>query len=214
LGLVVAISPTTITVVILMLLSGRRTSVSVVFAAAYLFGIVLDTVLLLALGGAAGLATQSTSSGGVAWLQLVVGVLLVLLGLDEWSKRPKAGETTKLPRWMAAMEDFTVVKAAGVSLFLSALRPKNVLMFAAASVAIGTGHLGVVDATIAVALFAIIGASTVVALVIAAILRREKIKPWLTELRFWLETNTKAMMSIVLVLVGVVEVGKGFGGIF
>ena len=210
----VAISPTAITVVILMLLSGRRTIISVVFAATYLLGVVLDTVVLLVLGGAAGLGSESTSSGAVAWLQLVVGVLLLLLGLDEWSKRPKAGETTKLPRWMAAMEDFTVAKAAGVSLFLSAFRPKNVLMFAAASVAIGTGHLGVADSIVAVALFAIISASTVVALVVAAILRQEKIKPWLTELRAWLEANTKAMMGIVLVLIGVVEVGKGIGGIF
>jgi hypothetical protein len=197
-----------------MLLSGRRTVISVVFAATYLFGIVLDTVLLLVLGGAAGLGGGTASSGAVAWLQLVVGVLLVLLGLDEWSKRPKAGETTKLPRWMAAMENFTVAKAAGVSLFLSAFRPKNVLMFAAASVAIATGHLGVADSVVAVALFAVISASTVVALVIAAILRQAKIKPWLTEVRVWLETNTKAMMGIVLVRIGVVEVGKGIGGIF
>ena len=52
------------------------------------------------------------------------------------------------------------------------------------------------------------------ALVVAAMIRQEKITPWLTDLRTWLEANTKAMMSIVLVLIGVVEIGKGIGGIF
>jgi len=80
LAVVVAISPTTITVVILMLLSGRRALISVVFAVGYMVGIVIDTLLWLLLGKGAGLSSSS-SSGTVAWLQLVVGVLLILFGV-------------------------------------------------------------------------------------------------------------------------------------
>ncbi len=214
LALVVAISPTTITVLILILLSGRRGLVSVVFAAGYTLGILLDVLILLGLGGAAGLLGGNPNSGAVAWLQLVVGILLVLLGIDEWSKRPKAGESLKPPKWMAVMDDFTPVKSAAASLALASLRPKNVLMFAGASVAIAAGELGLVNSVISIGLFTLISASTVLALVIAALIRQEKITPWLTDLRTWLEANTKAMMSVVLVVVGVVEIGKGIGGIF
>jgi DNA-binding transcriptional MocR family regulator len=81
-------------------------------------------------------------------------------------------------------------------------------------VAIAAGELGLVDSVISVALFTLISASTVLALVIAAMIRQEEITPWLTDLRTWLEANTKAMMSVLLVVVGVVEIGNGIGGIF
>ena len=213
LAVVVAISPTTITVVILMLLSGRRALISMVFAVGYMVGIVIDTLLWLLLGKGAGLSSSS-SSGTVAWLQLVVGVLLILFAFDQWTKRPKAGETTRVPKWMAAMDDFTLIKSAAVSLVLSALRPKNVLLFGAAAVVIAAGQLGVVDSVVAIAVFTIISASTVLALVIAGIVRKEKMRPLLTRLRSWLETNTTVMMSAVLLLIGVVEIGKGIEGIF
>ncbi len=213
LAVVVAISATSITVVILMLLSGRRPVISVVFGAGYLFGIAADTVLFVLLGGAAGLSTSSGISA-TAWFQTVVGVLLILFAFDQWSKRPRSGEATVVPRWMAAMDEFTVVKSISVSLVLSALRPKNVLLFAAAAVVIGAGHLGFVNTVIAVAVFAVVSASTVLALIIASLVREEKMRPWLTDLGSWLEANARTMISAVLLLIGVVELGKGIGGIF
>ena len=214
LALVVAISPTTITVVILILLSGRRPLVSAAFAVGYLLGIVIDTTVLLALGGAAGLSNGQPSAGAVAWLQLVVGILLLLYGLQRWTKRPRPGDDLPVPKWMTAMEDLTVVKSVLVSLVLSALRPKNVLMFAAATVAIAAGHLPVSLDVIAIAIFTLISASTVVVLIVLALVRREQINPTLTRLKSWLQLNNVAMMSVVLLLVGVVEIGKGIEGIF
>ncbi len=212
LALVVAISPTTLTVVILILLSRRRPVVSVVFAVGYVLGIAVGATLLLALG-AAGMAT-SNNAGVVAWLQLVVGLLLLLYGLERWTKRPKPGEDLPAPKWMTAMEDLTVVKSALVSLVLSALRPKNVLMFAAAAVTIGSGHLPIPQDAIAIAIFTVISASTVVVLVVGAVIRQEQLNPTLTWLRAWLQANTVAMMSVLFLLVGVVEIGRGIGGIF
>ncbi len=213
LALVVAISPTTITVVILILLSGRKSLASIVFAVGYTVGIVVGTTLLLVLGGAAGLST-GLDPGAVAWLELVVGILLLLYGLQRWTKRPKAGEAFPVPKWMTVMEDLTVFKAALVSLVLSALRPKNVLMFAGAAVTIASAHVSVADDIVSIAVFTVVSASTVVGLVIVALVRREKINPKLKELRDWLQANNVAMMSVVLLLVGVVEIGKSFGGFF
>jgi threonine/homoserine/homoserine lactone efflux protein len=214
LALVVAISPTTITVVILILLSGRRRLVSVAFAIGYTLGIAIATTALLALGGVAGLSNGQPSEGAVAWLQLVVGVLLLLYGLQQWTKRPQAGDEIPVPKWMTAVEDLTVVKSLLVSLVLSALRPKNVLMFAAATVTIAAGYLPVYQDVIAIAIFTLISASTVFVLVLVALVRREQIYPTLTKLKAWLQLKNRAMMSVVLVLVGVVEIGKGLDGIF
>lgn len=213
LGLVVAISPTTITVLIVLLLSGSRTTVSIVFAIGYITGIVVVTVALLLLSGLAGLASAGSSSEAAAWLLLVVGAALVLLGVDQWSKRPKAMEAPEVPRWMAAMADFTIVKWAAVSFVLSALRPKNLLMCAAASVAIGSADLPLAETVIAVAVFTIISASTVVGVVVAAAVGQERVQPTLAGWRTWLQDNSAVMMGILMFVIGVVLFGKGLSGL-
>ncbi len=63
-------------------------------------------------------------------------------------------------------------------------------------------------------IFTLIAASTVFVLVLVALVRREQIYPTLTKLKAWLQLKNRAMMSVVLVLVGVVEIGKGLDGIF
>ncbi len=213
LALVVAISPTTITVLLVMLLSGSRTIVSVVFAVGYVVGIVVDTVALLLLSGLAGLASTGSATGAAAWLLLVVGAVLTLLGIDQWTKRPKSLEAPEVPRWMAAMEKFTVPKSAVISFVLAALRPKNVLIFAAASLAIGTADLPFTEVVIAIALFTVLSSSTVVGLVVAAAFGQERVRPTLADWKVWLQNNSAAMMSVLLLVIGVVLFGKGLGGL-
>ena len=213
LALVVAISPTTITVLLVMLLSGSRTIVSIVFAIGYVVGIVVDTVALLFLSGLAGLAGTGSASGAAAWILLVVGAVLVLLGVDQWSKRPKSIEAPEVPRWMAAMERFTIPKSFVISFVLAALRPKNFLIFAAASVAIGSANLPFGEIVIAVALFTILASSTVVGLVVAAAVGRERVRPTLAGWKVWLQDNSAAMMSVLMLAIGVFLFGKGLGGL-
>ena len=210
----VAISPIPVIAVILMLLSKKPGPTSVGFAFGWVFGIVVGTVVFLVISGNANLDTDAGPSTAASWVKLVLGLLLLLLAAMQWRKRPKAGETAVLPKWMSAIESFTPVKAAGLAFALSAFNPKNLLMFASAGVAIGTAQLSVNGDVVAVAVFTVLAASTVLIPVIGFLFAADKVKPWLGSLKTWLEANNATVMGVLLLVLGVVQIGKGLGGLF
>jgi hypothetical protein len=59
----------------------------------------------------------------------------------------------------------------------------------------------------------VIAASTVLLPVIGYAVARERISGWLAELRRWLEHNNAAVMAVLILVIGVVLLGKGIGGL-
>lgn len=206
LALGVAISPIPIIAAILMLFSPRAGGTSSGFLVGWILGIVVVTALFTALSGS--LTTGGDSSSGVSWTKIVLGVLLLLVGLRQWRGRngPKA-----TPKWMAAIDDFTPVKALGLGFLLSAVNPKNLLMGAAAGVAIGSAGLSVGGEAVAIAVFTVIAASTVAVPVIAYLFAKQKMRGPLDALKAWLEANNATVMAVLLLVIGVVLIGKGIG---
>ena len=209
----VAISPVPIIAVILMLLSKRAGSTSVAFLIGWLLGIVLATVIFWLISGAADLSNDGEPSTTQAWIQLVLGVLLLLLGVMQWRKRPKAGEVATMPKWMASIEGFTFVKALGLAFLLSAVNPKNLMMFVGAGVALGTATVSTGAGIVALLVFTLLAGSTVLVPVIGYLSAKDRVKPWLEDLRVWLTANNAAVMSVLLVVLGVSQLGKGLGGL-
>jgi threonine/homoserine/homoserine lactone efflux protein len=209
----VAISPIPIIAVILMLLSRRARANSVGFLIGWLFGIIAATAIIWAISGAADLASSTGPTTAASWISLVVGILLLLLGIGQWRKRPKAGEVAALPKWMASIEDFTAIKAAGLAVVLSAANPKNLLMFVAAGTALGESGVSTRSGIVALIIFTVLAASSVLVPVLGYLFASEKVKPWLDELREWLQQNNAAVMSVLFLVLGVTQLGKGLSGL-
>ncbi len=209
----VAISPIPIIAVILMLLSHKAGPNSVAFGIGWILGIVVGTVVFLVLSGAADLDSGSGPSTTTSWVQLVLGLLLLVLAVGQWRKRPKPGATPTLPKWMSSIEQFTAIKSAGLGFLLSALNPKNLLMFVSAGVAIGAAGLSVGGDVVAVIVYTVLAASSVLVPVVGFLAARQKVTPWLDSLKTWLEANNALVMSLLLLLLGVVQFGKGLGGL-
>ena len=209
----VAISPIPIIAVILMLLSRRARANSVGFLIGWLFGIIAATAIIWAISGAADLASSTGPTTAASWISLVVGILLLLLGIGQWRKRPKAGEVAALPKWMASIEDFTAIKAAGLAVVLSAANPKNLLMFVAAGTALGESGVSTGSGIVALIIFTVLAASSVLVPVLGYLFASEKVKPWLDELREWLQQNNAAVMSVLFLVLGVTQLGKGLSGL-
>ena len=55
--------------------------------------------------------------------------------------------------------------------------------------------------------------STVAVPVIAYLAARERMAPVLAELKEWLEANNVAVMSVLLLVIGMSLLGKGIGGL-
>jgi threonine/homoserine/homoserine lactone efflux protein len=111
------------------------------------------------------------------------------------------------------MDSFTLPKAAGLGFVLSAVNPKNLLMCVAAGTAIGSGRLSGGEDVIAVAVFTVLAASTVAVPVLAYAVARDRLRGRLDELKDWLQAHNAAVMSVLLLVIGAVLVGKGIGGL-
>ncbi len=208
----VAISPIPIIATILMLLAAKAGGTSVGFLLGWVAGIAVATGVFTALARA-GFGGSGEPSTAVSWVKIGLGLLLLLLAARQWRGRPKPGADAALPGWMSAMDSFTLPKAAGLGFVLSAVNPKNLLMCVAAGTAIGSGELSGGEDVVAVAVYTVLAASTVAVPVLAYAVARDRLRGPLNELKEWLQTHNAAVMSVLLLVIGAVLIGKGIGGL-
>jgi threonine/homoserine/homoserine lactone efflux protein len=209
----IAISPMPIIAAILMLLSRNAARSSTGFLAGWVAGIVVVTVVVFVLVGQAGKQSDGAPSTASSVLKLIFGILLLLLAGKQWQSRPKAGEAATMPRWMSAIDSFTFVKALGLGLALSALNPKNLVMAVGAGTTIGGAQLSVGGEVVATLVFTLIAVSSVAIPVVAYLVDRSRVEPGLKSLHVWLEEHNAAMMTVVLLVIGAVMLGKGVAGL-
>ena len=209
----VAVSPVPVIAVILMLLAPRSGAASAAFALGWTAGVVAVTVVAAALAGGADLGSGDDPSTAASVTKLVLGVLLLLVAARQWRSRPRAGQPAALPSWMAAIDQMTPVKAAGLGVLLSAVNPKNLLLCVSAGVTVALAALDTGEQVVAVAVFTVVAVSTVVvpavAYAVAGALRRHP----LDELKGWLQANNATVMAVLLLVLGVSVLGKGLGGL-
>ena len=203
-----ALSTVPITATIFILLSERRNATALPF----LSGWVLGTAAGLTL---ATLATQALPSrprqldSFVGTLEILVGSALVVLGLVTLLRRTRTS-TTQRPSWIEGIGSFGRVPALGIGLALN-LRPKALLLFAAASLAISGAHLTVQDTLILIAVYTAIATSTVVAPILATVFFPSWMEPRLLVARDWISGHGAAVTGVLMVLIGVVVISAGVG---
>jgi len=210
LAVAVAISPVPIIAAILMLLSPKAGATSIGFLVGWVVGIVVATVVFVLLAGS---IDQDDSSTATGWVKVVLGVLLLLLARKQWRGRPAPGETASVPGWMKAIDSLTFLRASGLGFALSAINPKNLMMCIAAGAEIGAAALTGSGTTVAVVVFTVIAASTVAVPVIGYVVARERLAGPLDELKVWLEANNATVMAVLLLVIGVVVLGKGIAAL-
>jgi threonine/homoserine/homoserine lactone efflux protein len=214
LALGVAVSPVPIIAVILMLLSSRAGTASAGFGLGWVLGIVVAIVVVLVVAEAADVGGTSTEpSTAASWIKLMLGLLLLGVGVRQWRGRPRGDEPASLPKWMTAIDKVTPSKAFGLGFLLSAVNPKNLLMCIAAGVTIAGGGLDTGQEGLAVALFTVIAASTVLVPVVGYALAQDRMQQPLDELKTWLQQNNAIVMAVLILVIGVALVGKGLGGL-
>ena len=102
----VALSPIPIIAVILMLGTPTAKRNGPAFAAGWILGLVVVSVIVLVVASGAD-ESGSTSSGTVDWVKVLLGLAFFAMARRQWQSRPRPGHEATLPKWMAAVDRFT-----------------------------------------------------------------------------------------------------------
>lgn len=207
----IAISPIPIIAAILMLLSPKAKTTSVGFLIGWLLGIVVAVVLFTLLSGLIPAADPDASKPVAGIVKIVLGVLLLLLALRQWRSRPRGDQPAALPKWMDAIDSMTAVRGLVLAFLLAAVNPKNLLLAASAGVTIGSAGLTVGEATLVIAVFTLVAGISVLVPVIGYLVAADAMRGPLDALRGWLVAHNAAVMTVLLLVIGVVMIGKGIG---
>ena len=208
LAVAAALSMVPIAATIFILLSEGRGATALPF----LSGWVLGTAAGLTL---ATLAAQALPSRQrhldtlIGSLEILVGGALVLLGLIALV-RARTSRNSHRPGWIERIGSLGPLPAFGIGLTLN-LRPKALLLFAAASLVISGADLGVDDTVTLIAVYTAIATSTVATPTLLTVLLPTQMEPRLLVARDWISAHGAAVTGIVMILVGVVVIGLGIG---
>jgi threonine/homoserine/homoserine lactone efflux protein len=208
----VAISPLPIIATILMLMSQRAKITAPAFALGWMLGITLVLVVVLVAAGPDGIDTDS-SSDTTYWIKLALGLLFLLLGANTFRKRPRSGEPAPPPKWMASLDRTTPVVAFGLGALLSALNPKNLALSLTGGLAIASNGLSTGQTVVCVVVFVAIGSLLVVGPVIAFLIAGDKMAKPLQALKDFMQEHNSAIMTALLAVLGLSNLGKGLGGL-
>ena len=205
-ALAVALSSVPIMVTIYILLSPDRSRSAMPFAVGWVIGLALVIgicALLAQLVPAPRVPQRADTTVGT--LEMLVGLALVVIGIFSFRHArhtPSPAVPKFLQRTPGPWESF------GLAIVLN-LRPKALLLAIAGGLTIRGDTRSVTEALVVIAVYTIIGASTVVGPIIATLVAPKRMEPRLTSLRDWLIRNGEAMTALIVVMIGVVIVGMG-----
>jgi threonine/homoserine/homoserine lactone efflux protein len=208
----VAVSPIPIVAVILMLFSVHANANGPAFLGGWVAGLMAVSVIVLLLSGILGVGADAPPTW-VAVLKLVLGILLLLLGWEKLRSRPPAGTTAPLPNWLQAVDQLTPGKAFAMGALLSGVNPKNLILAVGAALVIAQAQLPTGEAAVAVLAFVAIGSLSIAVPVAYLRFGGAGAKARLDQARVWLGENNATVMSVLLLIFGVVLIGKGIGGL-
>jgi threonine/homoserine/homoserine lactone efflux protein len=208
LALAAALSPFPVVAAVLVVGAPEGALAGVGFAIGWLAALGTLTLLLtFALGEAEGLAF---SAG--AWVQILIGLLLLAAAVKKWRSRPRGDDPVRVPAWMRPLEAAGPGRAAVFGALLGA-NPKNIALAAAAASSIAYAGLTGAPALAAAAIFVGLASLTVVGAVLARRLGGAGAAAGLESLKSFMLRNNSVIVMVVFLFLGVKILGDGLAAL-
>jgi len=176
------------------------------FTAGWLAGVAGVAVVGLLLVDVAVFAVEG--AGWLAWLRLLLGVLVVLLGARKIAGRLRSGRgdgsTPSEPGWMQTMRGISGAKAFVTALLLGSVNPKSAAIALAAVSAVVEATPVVGEQIVALAVFVVVGSVGVAAPLVALAVAGERAAAPLRVFVGWFARHSDLVLGAILLLLGVV----------
>jgi hypothetical protein len=211
----IAISTVPIIAVILILFTKKAKSNGLAYLLGWIVGVALLCGIVFTLASLVQPAAPGSGPNYVtAIVKIVMGLLMVFLGLKQWSGRPKKGEQAKFPAWMATLDTITPPKAFLLAAFLGIVNTKNIPIVLSAVPDLNSMGLGMTLELIVLGILVLLGSVLIAVPVLANLFFGEKTKPVLNTWKGWLVENNHTVLFLVFLIIGVMICSKGIEGLF
>ena len=206
-ALAAALSTVPTMATLFILLSDRRRATALPFLSGWVIGTAAGlTLATLATQALPGRPRQFASL--IDNLEIVVGSALVVFGLITLIRHTRT--TSRRPSWIEGIGSLGALPAFGIGLALN-LRPKALLLVAAAGLAISGAPPTVDDTVLLIAVYTAIATSTVVVPTLATVLSPDRMEPRLFVARDWVSAHGAVVTGTVMILVGCLVLAAGIG---
>ncbi|WP_411700832.1 GAP family protein [Conyzicola sp.] len=207
LALAVALSSVPITATTFILLSANRDRTSLPFLAGWILGI-----FGVAFGFALGFSALPQVAGPreqpiIGIIEIVIGVALIGYAVSAWRRVASRGPRPT-PKWLTAVGRLGPVEAFGLAVGMN-FRPKALLLSAAVGVGLNGATVGFLGSILSLAIYTLIGASTVIVPVVFTYVSPARAELALVRVRGWFSVNSAIVTVIVVAMTGVVIAGNG-----
>jgi threonine/homoserine/homoserine lactone efflux protein len=208
----VAISPMPIVAIVLMLVTPKARTNGLAFLLGWIIGIAIVGAIALAIVNPDESSAGSGKATWISWLELILGLLLLLVAVRQWRSRPHEGEEAATPKWMGALDDFTPVKALAAGAALSGLNPKNLLFIIGGADAIAETYISGSQEVVAWLVFMLIASLGVVTPVVIYFVMGERATAVLENLKNWMARNNTAITAVLCVIIAAKLIGVAISG--
>jgi hypothetical protein len=216
----VAISPTPVILVILMLFGVRGQLNALGYLIGWIVGLVLLGIVIYGLV-AAGIILLSSNTGFVRPIvQALLGVLVLFLAYRRWNKPIDPNASDAGPKWLGSVDKMlaksdnviTPFRAFLLAIVMSAISPKNIALMIAAVLAFSQFELQAQDIVVLFAVFIVISSLTIGIPVGYALLKGDKAGESLTQWKLWVLRNSPRAVALLMAMIGVVLIFNGLSG--
>ena len=215
LAVAVALNPTGIVVVVLILVGAQGRRNGVVFAAGWFLSILAVGLVTLVIADALG--PTDADGDPATWTSLLflgLGVALLVLAARGWQGRPRPDDPPQpTPGWMRSLDGASPIRTLGISVLLGGANPKNVALVIAAGEAIALAGVVASDGAIAMLVFAALASLGVAVPVAMAVVRRDRSREPLERLKGVMIANGPVILAVIMLIFGVILIGDAVAGL-
>ncbi|MFG1931163.1 GAP family protein [Mycobacterium sp. NPDC048908] len=209
LAVALAAGPLPIIAIMLILVSQDAKAKGIGFASGRVAGLALIVaagLVIFSLVDDPALADHSHPRPAMSVARIVIGVALILLAWRNWRRRNEPSKPSPLTRRVAAL---TAKGSVGLGMVLSVVDPASISLGLLSGVDIAAARLPVPTAVIVACAFIVLATVTVTVPLAAYLVGGQAARDRLVGIKVWLETNEKAVMVVLFLLVGAMLIGRG-----
>ena len=199
-GLGITLEPFPLIAFLLILSSQKGTRKGLAFILGWLACLVVVIGAVILLTGGKPPAPATAPSTAVLAIKLALGVALILYAVRQERRR---GRPRKSPAWMARLDGFSALSAAGLAAFLQPWA-----LVAAGAATVSQAKLSNVWEWLILLLFCLLATSSFLYLELSAAFRPAAADALIKKLRNWLDTHQDQVIIVISLLLGFWLAGK------